>query len=70
MRSIGASLRQYHLHSGVPHMATQDDVYEGFFIPKGEYGFLNEHSKTHTHAHFSRRCDDIKYLVRLFCLCL
>ena len=28
--------------AGLPHMATQDDVYEGFFIPKGESGFLNK----------------------------
>lgn len=28
--------------AGLPHMATQDDVYDGFFIPKGESGFHNE----------------------------
>lgn len=49
-------------------MATQDDVYEGFFIPKGESGFLNEYSTTYAHAYFSRRGDDIKYLVSLLYL--
>jgi len=49
-------------------MATQDDVYEGFFIPQGESGFLVEYPTTYAHAYFSRRGDDIKYLVSLLCL--
>ena len=27
---------------GVPHAATKDDIYAGFFIPKGESRFPNE----------------------------
>ena len=35
--------------AGVPHAAINDDVYEGFFIPKGEV-FLNECAPyQHTH---------------------
>jgi cytochrome P450 len=26
---------------GIPHMATEDDIYEGYLIPKGAYLFPN-----------------------------
>lgn len=32
---------------GVPHMTTNNDVYEGFFIPKGEFYILGSVSLTH-----------------------
>ncbi len=25
------------LHIGLPHFSTEDDVYKGYFIPKGEF---------------------------------
>ncbi|KAJ7283455.1 cytochrome P450 [Mycena rebaudengoi] len=33
--------------TGVPHRATQDDIYEGYFIPKGSLVLANMHRITH-----------------------
>ena len=29
------------MHVGVPHYSTQDDEYDGFFIPKGTMGEIH-----------------------------
>jgi len=55
--SISSSL------AGVPHAVTQDDVYAGFFIPKGEFWLQNNTLRyLPMHVFFRRDCD-WKYMV-------
>ena len=44
--SISSSL------AGVPHAVTQDDVYAGFFIPKGEFWLQKKYATIFTYAIF------------------
>jgi len=55
--SISSSL------AGVPHAVTQDDVFAGFFIPKGEFWLPNKYATIFTYAFFFRRDSDWKYMV-------
>jgi hypothetical protein len=55
--SISSSL------AGVPHAVTQDDVYAGFFIPKGEFWLQNKYATIFTYAFFFRRGSDWNYMV-------
>ncbi len=52
---------------GVPHAVTKDDVYGGFFIPKGGSCFLNEICLMFANTGVPRRGGDRKYMVGLLC---
>ena len=49
--------------AGVPHAVTQDDVYAGFFIPKGASRILSEYAAMFAYAYFLRCSSDWKYMV-------
>jgi hypothetical protein len=58
------SISRYRLSlPGVPHAAMKDDVYEGFFIPKGESCFLSESPQRQPKLIFRRRSGDRKCMV-------
>ena len=48
---------------GVPHSVTRDDIYKGFFIPKGRSCFLNKICFMFANPCILRRGGDRKYMV-------
>jgi hypothetical protein len=51
---------------GIPHAVTKDDVYAGFFIPKGGSCFLNEICLMFANPCIPRRDGGRKYMVGSF----
>jgi hypothetical protein len=50
----------------VPHATTEDDIYEGYFIPKGESWHWDESARYLLMHAFSRHCGVDKCMVRYF----